>query len=89
MYLSLEMIEPETLMTIHIDASSGPTDTYVGYDMVLDVALQAVHLGALLGVGYDTVQLSLWIGPHWTNLPHLRRSRDNPTKSYKINPTAI
>lgn len=42
--------------------------------MVLNVTLEAVHFGALFRVSDNTVQLTVWIRPHWPNFSHLKNS---------------
>ena len=45
--------------------------THTGCNLVLNVALEAVHLWAFLGVGHHAVQLSFWVEPHWADFSNL------------------
>lgn len=46
-------------------------DTYIGCNLVLNVALEAIHLCAFLGISHYTVELSFWVRPHGTDFSHL------------------
>lgn len=46
-------------------------DTHAGCNLVLNVTLQTVHLGAFLGICHHAVQLSFRVQPHWTDFADL------------------
>lgn len=52
--------------------------THIGCDLVLYVALEAVHLGPFLGISYDAVYLGFWVRPYRTNLTHLSNATHKP-----------
>lgn len=52
--------------------------THVRHDLVLDVALQTVHFGALFGVCYNAVQLRLGVLPDRADLTALQHNTPPP-----------